>query len=217
TFGNALRRKHEFGELAGARPQRLIGGNVKCKGCAHRPRDFADIAGPHQPAGAQFVLHARRCQHVFRQYADGGGDQRPAHGLGFGGGSSAGTTTTSQAPSAAGMSLQWPTKRQSVSMPCSRACLRRLRAYCGFIVSLPTKTKAMLRLPLATISRAASITLICPFHGAMRPGTSTTRMSGRTAQTRRRLAMRSALTAAGLNAAVSTARGMTVMRSAGSL
>ena len=55
--------------------------------------------------------------------------------------------------------------------------------------------------------------LICPFHGAMRPGTSTTRMSGRIPHTRRSAAMRSALTAAGLKMAVSTARGITVMRS----
>ncbi len=55
--------------------------------------------------------------------------------------------------------------------------------------------------------------LICPFHGATRPATSTTRISGSRPQTRRSAAMRSPLIAAGLNVAVSTARGMTVMRS----
>ena len=65
----------------------------------------------------------------------------------------------------------------------------------------------------ADSSRAASIMLICPFHGAMRPGTSTTRMCGSIPQARRSAAMRSALTAAGLKLAVSTARGITVMRS----
>ena len=59
--------------------------------------------------------------------------------------------------------------------------------------------------------------LICPFQGAIRPGTSTTRICGRTPQARRNAAMRSALTAAGLNMAVSTARGITVMRSGGIL
>ena len=48
---------------------------------------------------------------------------RPASG-----GASGATTTTSAAPSAAGMSAQWPTKRQSVSMPCVCACRRTLRA-----------------------------------------------------------------------------------------
>ncbi len=68
-----------------------------------------------------------------------------------------------------------------------------------------------------TISRAASSTLICPFQGATRPATSTTRICGSTPQTRRIAAMRSPLTAAGLNLAVSTARGITVMRSGASL
>ena len=48
----------------------------------------------------------------------------------------------------------------------------------------------------------------------MRPGTSTTRICGSRPQLRRSEAMRSALTAAGLKVAVSTARGITVMRSA---
>src|SRR5690349_4662732 len=38
----------------------------------------------------------------------------------------------------------------------------------------------MLRSPPPTMSRAASIMLIWPFHGAMRPGTSTTRIWGST-------------------------------------
>jgi hypothetical protein len=75
----------------------------------------------------------------------------------------------------------------------------------------------MLRSPPPTNSRAASIMLSGPFHGAMRPGTSTTRICGRIPHTRRSAAMRSALTAAGLKLAVSTARGITVMRSGGIL
>jgi hypothetical protein len=81
----------------------------------------------------------------------------------------------------------------------------------------PANTNATLRSPPPTSSRAASITVIWPFRGAIRLGTSTTRVCGRTPQLRRNEAMWSALTAAGLNVAVSTARGITVMRSGGIL
>ena len=88
-FGNALRRQCEFGELARAGAQRLVRGDVERKRGCDGAREFARMTGPHQPAGAQFVLHARRTKNAFRQHADRACDHGPAHGLRLRGGASA--------------------------------------------------------------------------------------------------------------------------------
>jgi hypothetical protein len=52
----------EFGELARTGAERLIRGDVERQLGANCLRKFRKIAGPHQPAGAQFVSHARRTE-----------------------------------------------------------------------------------------------------------------------------------------------------------
>ncbi len=76
-------------------------------------------------------------------------------------------------------------------------------------------TITKLRAPLSCSARAMSGSMICPFHGATRPGASTTRSSGRMRQALSSASIRSGVTVAGSKAAVSMPRGITVMRSRG--
>ena len=72
-------------------------------------------------------------------------------------------------------------------------------------------TKTMPSWPVAASARAASGTMLWPFHGATRPGTSTMRAWLGTRQAPRSASLRCGSTASGSNMAVSISRGMMVI------